>query len=138
LFPDLETAGLKDAPAANLLFRSTVSKSRVLTDRGVLPGDLGRMVKRWLERRQATRAPIAAFLAVGDHHRSARSTYPIGCWPAILPPLSLLSRLSLGPLADDVSACVLVFRKPDLRQLCVLSQRESRGLSVLAIVYILG
>ena len=46
LFDYLDAGGLRDAEPASGLFRTTVRKSRQLTDRGMTPHDISRMVKR--------------------------------------------------------------------------------------------
>jgi integrase/recombinase XerD len=50
LFGYLDAAGLRDAMPKSALFRTAVRKQNLLTDRGLTPGDLCRMVKRRLRR----------------------------------------------------------------------------------------
>jgi site-specific recombinase XerD len=48
LFDYLSAAGLRGAPCDSPLFRSTIRRTRILTDLGMTAGDIGRMVKRRL------------------------------------------------------------------------------------------
>jgi integrase/recombinase XerD len=45
----LDAAGLRDAPKDSPLFRTTVRRTKQLTDRGMSAGDMGRVVKRRLK-----------------------------------------------------------------------------------------
>jgi hypothetical protein len=100
----LDAAGIaceaKDAP----LFRAGNGRTGKLACPAAIVQDGVRPGEAAAQGRRPAVAAVAAQLPGDGDHRPADARRAARRWPAILPPLMVLFRLSLGRLADDASA----------------------------------
>jgi integrase/recombinase XerD len=119
----LEAAGISEEAKDRPLYRTGNGKSKVLTGNTMDSVTVCELVKRRLkDAGLPSRLSPHSFRGGGDH-RPVDARGADGRWPAILPPLTILSGLSLGCFADNASArATSFFTKPNRRQCLPLSR----------------